>query len=65
VRGPALFEFLRAAVDPAVVSERMGHSSVRTTLDVYAHAMREKDAAARVWDAIQERDRTERSTRVN
>ena len=47
------------------ISERMGHSSVRTTLDIYAHAMREKDAAARVWDAIQERGRAEKSKRVN
>ncbi len=39
---------------------------VRTTLDIYSHAMRGKDAAAaRVWDAIQERDRTERPKSVN
>jgi hypothetical protein len=42
------------------------HSSVRTTADIYAHAMRGRDdAAARVWDAIQERDRAERSKSVN
>jgi integrase len=34
-----------------VVSERLGHSSVRTTADVYAHALRgQDDDAARRWD---------------
>jgi site-specific recombinase XerD len=48
------------------ISERMGHSSVRTTADIYAHAMRGKDdAAAKVWDAIQERDRAQKSKGVN
>ena len=58
-------QLLHEGLDPVTVSERMGHSSVRTTLDIYAHAMREKDAAARVWDAIQERGRAEKSKRVN
>ena len=53
-------------VDLPTISERLGHSSVRTTADIYAHAMRGKDAAAaKVWDAIQESDRTERSKSVN
>ena len=48
-------------VDLPTISERMGHSSVRTTADIYAHAMRGKDdAAAKVWDAIQERDRAQK-----
>ncbi|MGD0497577.1 MAG: site-specific integrase [Bryobacteraceae bacterium] len=59
-------QLLHEGVDLVTVSERMGHSSVRTTADIYAHAMRGKDAAAaKVWDAIQERDRTEKSKSVN
>ena len=39
-----------------VVSERLGHSSVRTTADVYAHALRgQDDEAALRWDAFQRR----------
>jgi len=53
-------------VDLPTISERLGHSSVRTTADIYAHAMRGKDAAAaKVWDAIQESDRTEKSKGLN
>jgi len=53
-------------VDLPTISERLGHSSVRTTADIYAHAMRGKDAAAaKVWDAIQESERTEKSKGVN
>src|ERR1035438_5054939 len=53
-------------VDLPTISERLGHSSVRTTADIYAHAMRGKDAAAaKVWDAIQESDHTEKSKAVN
>jgi integrase len=59
-------QLLQEGLDPVTVSERLGHSSVRTTADIYAHAMRGKDAAAaRLWDAIQERDRTEKSKGVN
>ena len=37
----------------ATISERMGHSSVRTTSDIYSHAICGKDqAAAQVWDDI-------------
>lgn len=39
-----------------VVSERLGHSSVRTTADVYAHALRgQDDEAALRWDEFQRR----------
>jgi integrase len=39
-----------------VVSERLGHSSVRTTAEVYAHALRgQDDEAARRWDEFQRR----------
>jgi len=39
-----------------VVTERLGHSSVRTTADVYTHALRgQDDDAARRWDEFQRR----------
>jgi integrase len=39
-----------------VVAERLGHSSVRTTADVYTHALRgQDDDAARRWDNFQRR----------
>ena len=47
------------------VSERMRHSSVRTIAEIHAHTIRGKDAAARLWDTIQERNRTETSESVN
>jgi integrase len=47
-----------------VVAERLGHASVRTTADVYTHALRgQDDDAARRWDEFQRRgagDRLER-----
>ena len=50
----------------ATVSERMGHSSVSTTANIYAHAIRGKDrAAAQIWDSIMQRGRAEKSTGVN
>jgi integrase len=53
-------------VDLATVSARLGHSSVRTTADIYSHAIRGKDhAAAQSWDAIMQRARGEKSTGVN
>jgi hypothetical protein len=52
-------QLLHEGVDLVTVSERLGHSSVRTTADICAHAMRGRDAAAaRLRDAIQERDHT-------
>jgi integrase len=39
-----------------VVAERLGHASVRTTADVYTHALRgQDDEAARRWDEFQGR----------
>jgi len=39
-----------------VVAERLGHSSVRTTADVYTHTLRgQDDDAARRWDDFQRR----------
>ena len=57
---------LEKGVDIATVSARLGHSSVRTTADIYSHAIRGKDrAAAQVWDDIMQRARGEKSTGVN
>ena len=41
---------LQAGVHPKVVSERLGHSSVAITLDVYSHVVpaMEEEAAAKV-----------------
>jgi integrase len=55
-------------VDLATVSARLGHSSVRTTADIYSHAIRGKDhAAAQCWDDIMQRARgeAEKSKTVN
>jgi len=50
-------------VDLATVSERLGHSSVRVTAEVYAHAIRGRDRqAADLWDQIKSRDAATRQT---
>ena len=42
---------LADGMDLATVSERLGHSSVRVTADIYSHALRGRDQeAARRWD---------------
>ena len=57
---------LADGVDLATVSARLGHSSARTTADIYSHAIRGKDhAAALSWDDIMQRARGEDSTRAN
>ena len=45
---------LEAGVHPKVVSERLGHSTITLTLDVYSHALQhmQEEAAVRVADAV-------------
>jgi integrase len=52
---------LAAGMEITVVSERLGHSSIRVTADVYSHAIRGRDdAAAQLWDKFQGRSSTEK-----
>ena len=54
---------LANGVDLATVSERLGHSSVRVTAEVYSHAIRGRDReAADLWDQIKGRDAATRQT---
>jgi integrase len=47
------------------VSERLGHSSIRVTADVYSHAIRGRDdEAAKRWDDFQKRNTPEVPTGV-
>jgi integrase len=44
---------LRAGVSPKIVSERLGHSTVSLTLDVYSHLVPGlQEAAARAFDQV-------------
>jgi hypothetical protein len=57
----------RDATDVAIATT-LGPSSVRTTADIYSHAIRGKDhAAAQCWDDIMQRSRseTDKSKTVN
>lgn len=47
---------LSNGVHPKVASERLGHSGVGITLDLYSHVLPglQEDAAARVDDALRE-----------
>jgi integrase len=56
---------LADGVDLATVSERLGHSSVRVTADIYSHALRGRDDdAARRWEQFQGRNSQEKRTGV-
>ena len=43
---------LASGVHPKVASERLGHSKVGITLDLYSHVMMQEDAAAKVDAAL-------------
>ncbi len=49
---------LQAGVQPKIVSENLGHSSIRITMDIYSHVLptMTSDAVARVADAIYGQD---------
>ena len=49
---------LQSGVHPKIVSERLGHSTIALTLDVYSHALPtlQREAADRVADLIFERE---------
>jgi integrase len=56
---------LAAGMPLPAVSERLGHSSVRVTADVYSHAIRgQDDEAARRWEEFQGRNWPEKHTGV-
>jgi integrase len=56
---------LAAGMEITAVSERVGHSSVRVTADVYSHAIRGRDdEAARRWEEFQGRNLPEKQTGV-
>ena len=47
-------QLLKEGVHPKVAQERLGHSTISTTLDLYSHVMpgMQEDAAARVDKAL-------------
>ena len=47
---PRPMQLLRQGIHPKIVSERLGHSSVAITLDIYSHVMpgMQEDAASRL-----------------
>ncbi len=56
---------LADGVDLATVSERLGHSSVRVTADIYSHALRGRDQdAAKRWDEFMRRNGGSRDEEV-
>ncbi len=58
---------LRALVHPRVVQERLGHSSIQVTLDVYSHAVPalQGDAAARFAEIVDQVEESETRGVVN
>jgi integrase len=49
---------LASGVPLPAVSARLGHSSIRTTQEIYAHMIRgQDDEAARKWEEFQQRNR--------
>lgn len=51
-------QMLDGGVPLTVVSQRLGHSSIRVTADIYSHAMHgQDDEAVRRWEEYQQRNR--------
>jgi integrase len=56
-------QMLDSGVPLPVVSQRLGHSSVRVTADVYSHAIHgQDDEAVRRWEEYQQRNRPAKNT---
>ncbi len=57
LRHTAATEMLRQGIHPKVVADRLGHSTIRMTLDVYSHVMPalEADAATKVDTAMRKK----------
>jgi len=59
-------QMLDGGVPLTVVSQRLGHSSVRVTADVYSHAMHgQDDEAVRRWEEYQQRNRPAKPEKWN
>ena len=51
-------QMLDSGVPPPVVSQRLGHSSVRVTADIYSHAIHgQDDETARRWEEYHQHNR--------
>jgi integrase len=58
LRHSAASQMLDAGVPLPAVSQRLGHSSIRTTAEIYAHAIHgAEDEAVRKWEEYQQRSR--------
>ena len=49
-------QLLKQGVNPKVVSERLGHSSIAITMDTYSHVLPgiQEEAASKINDALKE-----------
>jgi integrase len=55
---PVASQMLDSGVPLPVVSARLGHSSIRTTAEIYSHAIHgQDDEATRKWEEYQQRNR--------
>ena len=58
-------QMLDGGVPLPVVSARLGHSSIRTTAEIYSHAIHgQDDEATRKWEEYQQRNRPTKRTGV-
>jgi integrase len=49
-------QLLKQGVNPKIVSERLGHSSIAITMDTYSHVLPglQEEAASKINDALKE-----------
>ena len=64
---PTLTHLLANGIHPKIASERLGHSKVSITLDLYSHVIpgMQEDAAATVDAALKAADQARRSKGSN